>query len=103
MRCRVPVPDAASEVKVELDHTGISFQPAGSREIGSGVVLEAEGSRIEILRVAGEDWIQTPHRAMVVPVRERHVGLTVRLIDNSPLLPVRVDIRHLRVSAIDKH
>ena len=98
LRCKVSVPEGTKAVMLELDHSEISFQPAGSRETGSGIVIEAGGARLEILRVAGEDWIQTPRRFARIPVHGRSIAVVVRLIDNSPSLPVRVDLKRLRLS-----
>jgi hypothetical protein len=88
------------EVILQFEHIEVSFLPAGSRQSGSGVIVEAEGARLEILRVAGEDWIQSPHRWIVVPVRKgtREIEVVVRLIDGSYQLPVRVDLRRLCVT-----
>ena len=100
LRCRIRVPAAIEQISVELDSSEISFQPAGSRESGSGVVIEANGARMAITRVAGEDWIQTPRRSITVAVKGE-VLLLVRLIDNSAVNPVRVDLRGLRIRSAD--
>ena len=100
MRCNIRVDQKAAEVLLQFEHVEVSFQPAGSRESGSGLIVEAEGARLEIIRVAGEDWIQGPHRAVVVPVGKgaREIHVVVRLVDGSERLPVRVDLRGLRVT-----
>jgi hypothetical protein len=104
MRCKVRWKEAVSQVRLEFEHAEVSFQPAGSRETGSGIVIEAGGARLEILRVAGEDWIQAPRRSMAVPLREdsRELEVVVRLIDSSAMVPVRVDLRKLCVIYSDR-
>ena len=101
MRCRVPVGRQVANVLLELDTAEASFQPAGSREPGSGVVIEAQGQRLEILRVAGEDWIRSGRRTILIPVTEgtQRLDVVLRLIDTSPVLPVRVDIFGMRITS----
>jgi hypothetical protein len=41
MRCSVRVGQNAAQVLLQFENVEISFQPAGSRESGSGVVIEA--------------------------------------------------------------
>jgi hypothetical protein len=88
LRCRIPVSGQA--VSLALDKVLVSFQPSASKTAGAGLVIEGGGCRIELLRVAGEDWIETPPRAWIVPVSGRTLHLTITLRDNSPVDPVRV-------------
>ena len=97
LRCRVPVPADSTTVTLALDKLLISFQPAGSRTSGAGLVIQAGGCRIEIVRVAGEDWIETPRRAWTVRTASRVLDVTVTLRDNSDKDPVRIDLTGLRL------
>jgi hypothetical protein len=97
LRCRVPVPAGAQNATISYDKLLISFQPAGSKAVGGGLLLEAGSCKIELLRVAGEDWIETPSRAWSVPVSGRTLDVTITMRDNSVLDPVRVDLTGLRL------
>ncbi|MBC8166551.1 MAG: hypothetical protein H7Y20_11850 [Bryobacteraceae bacterium] len=99
LRCRVKLPNLIDAATLEFDHVLISFQPAGTKREGSGLTLFAGDCRGMLLRVAGEDWIEAPHRAWTTTVApgSKYVEVTVRLVDNSDRDPVRVDLRGLRV------
>jgi hypothetical protein len=101
LKCRVPVPKGVTSVTLELDWMLISFQPSGSKTNGSGLLLSVgRGCRAELIRVAGEDWIDTPPRSWTVdlPPGSRHVDVTVTARDVSDADPLRIDIQGLRVS-----
>ena len=97
LRCRIPVPAGAGSVTLAFDKALISFQPSGSKAIGSGLVIRAGGCHIELVRVAGEDWIETPARAWAVPSGSRSLDVTITLRDNSSENPVRIDLAGLRL------
>lgn len=101
LRCRVPVPEGVSAVTLELDRAHISFQPAGSREGGSGLLLMiGRACGAELIRVAGEDWIETPRRAWTaaVPAGSRAVEVTITARDSSNADPLRIDLQGLRLT-----
>jgi hypothetical protein len=88
-------------VTLEFDAALISFQPAGSKTIGSGLLLSVGRTcRAELIRVAGEDWIEIPRRAWSVPVPAgaRSVEVRVTSRDSSPADPLRIDLRGLRLT-----
>ena len=97
LRCRIPVEAGTDIVTIALDKSLISFQPTGSKGTGSGLVIKAGACLIELVRVAGEDWIETPPRAWRVPITARTVELAITLRDNSDKDPVRVDLTGLRL------
>jgi hypothetical protein len=102
LNCRVPVPKGVTSVTLQLDRALVSFQPAGSKTNGSGLLLSVgRGCRAELIRVAGEDWIETPRRAWAVklPRGSRHLEVQVTARDLSAADPLRIDIQGLRVSA----
>ena len=99
LRCRVPVPPESTTVTMALNKLLISFQPAGSKTTGAGLIIRAGGCQIEIVRVAGEDWIETPRRAWSIRTASRVLDLTVTLRDNSEKDPVRIDLTGLRLFA----
>ena len=65
-------------------------------------MIEAESERVELLRLAGEEWIRGGRQTFIVPLREgtRRIEIIVRLIDTSAAVPVRVDIGGLRVTPV---
>jgi hypothetical protein len=97
LRCRLPVPADSTTVTLVLQKLLISFQPAGSKTSGAGLVIQAGGCRIEIVRVAGEDWIETPRRAWTFRAESRVLDVTVTLRDVSEKDPVRIDLTGLRL------
>lgn len=96
LRCRIQVPSGTETMTLAFDKSLISFQPAGSKATGAGLVIRAGACRVEIVRVAGEDWIETPARAWAVPVQGRIVEVSITLRDNSAADPVRIDLTGLR-------
>jgi hypothetical protein len=102
LTCRIPVPPGVTSVTLELDAAMISFLPAGSRTIGSGLLLlVGRTCRAELIRVAGEDWIEVTKRAWSLPVAAGTRSLEVRVTarDSSSADPLRIDLRRLRLTA----
>jgi hypothetical protein len=97
LRCRIAVPPGTDTITLALEKALVSFQPSGSKGTGSGLVIKAGACRIELVRVAGEDWIETPPRAWRVRNTARTVELAITLRDNSDRDPVRVDLTGLRL------
>ena len=100
LRCRVESPADADAVTIEFDRALISFQPAGSKATGSGLTLSANSCHESLVRVAGEDWIEAPHRSWTVKLdpHRREFELRLAVTDNSDRDPVRVDLWGLRVT-----
>jgi hypothetical protein len=100
LRCRVESPADADAVTIEFDRALISFQPAGSKATGSGLTLSANSCHESLVRVAGEDWIEAPHRSWTVKLDpdRREFELRLAVTDNSDRDPVRVDLWGLRVT-----
>jgi hypothetical protein len=102
LTCRIPVPSGATSVTLELDSALISFQPAGSKTNGSGLLLSVGRTcRAELIRVAGEDWISAPQRAwsVAVPRGTRSIEVRVTARDSSAADPLRIDLLALRITA----
>lgn len=98
--CRVPVPAGTGAVTLSFDRTLVSFQPAGSRAPGSGLLLAVGDCGGHLLRVAGEDWIEARLRRWVAQVVSGRRGVEVRVIvrDVSDRDPVRIDLTGLRLT-----
>lgn len=106
LRCRVPVPSGATAVTVAFNRALVSFQPAGSKAAGSGLLLNiGRACRAELIRVAGEDWIEARHRAwsLEVPAGARRIDITLTARDASKQDPIRIDLEGLRISPGQAH
>ena len=97
LRCRIPVQPGTKSVTIGFDKSLISFQPIATKNTGSGLVIQAGACRIELVRIAGEDWIETPARAWIVPVHGRMLDVSITLRDSSDKDPVRIDLAGLRL------
>ena len=82
---------------IAIDKSLVSFQPTATKSAGSGLIIRAGTCTIQLLRIAGEDWIDTPARAWIVPVQTRVLHVSITLRDNSDKDPVRIDVTGLRL------
>ncbi len=97
--CRIRVPAGARSVSVSFDHAYVSFQPAGSKSEGSGLLLSlGTSTQGALTRVAGEDWIQSRNRSWTAPVEGKTVTLRVTAHDASDRDPLRIDLDGLRIT-----
>jgi hypothetical protein len=98
--CRVRFREPATSVTLKHDRVLVSFLPAVSRALGSGVRIEVGGCSIAYLRVAGEDWIEAGKRAWNVnlPAATREVIVRIDATDVSRADPMRVDLSGVAVS-----
>lgn len=101
IRCRIRLPPGTRVLTVEFDHALISFQPAGSKSNGSGLTIAAGDCKGSLVRVAGEDWIEAPHRSWttLVDAGTRGMYVSFTMSDTSDRDPVRLDISGLRATA----
>ena len=97
LQCRIPVPSTANGVVLEIDSAAVTFAGAESSDLGSGVIIQAPEIRWELLRVAGETWAETGNRRSRIGDGGPELVLTITAIDRSTRVPMRVDIRGLRV------
>jgi hypothetical protein len=100
LRCTIPVPENVGAV-LELDSAAVSFVGAATRANGSGLKLTAGGLEWELLRVAGEHWIEIPGRRGTLTPTGSKIVLTLSAIDNSSQDPMRIDVRGLRLVSAD--
>lgn len=100
LECKVRVPEGVRSITLTLDHVLVSFQPAASKNPGSGLVMRVGPScTATVTRVAGEDWIEARSRqwTAAVPAGARTVLVRVGALDDSDLDPVRIDVSGLVV------
>jgi hypothetical protein len=106
LQCSLRIPPGVRSVTLSLEHILVSFQPAGSKETGSGLVMTLGPScQASVTRVAGEDWIEARSRkwTAVVPEGSRSIVLRVAAHDASSRDPVRLDVTGLKVQFGNDH
>jgi hypothetical protein len=96
LRCRIPVTPGVAVV-VEMERVFVSFAGAQSRNCGSGVSITARDLSWELLRIAGEDWIEAKSRRIVLKPSGSELVLTIAAIDQSNRDPMRIDLHGLRM------
>jgi hypothetical protein len=101
LRCRLDLPSAVTQAVLHIDHLLVSFVSRGSRQAGGGLSIRAESQEIPFLSATGEDWIEAGPRSwrLIFDRPVSRVTVELRLIDNSPADPLRIDVRGLRVTA----
>lgn len=100
LRCRVRLAQPASAITIAWDHALIRFTPSSPKTTGDGVRVRVGGRcEIPLVRVTGEDWIETPAREAFIElsVPARTVEFELRLIDRSREVSVRADVLNLRI------
>jgi hypothetical protein len=100
LRCRVDLASPAAEVNLTISRALVSFLPSSSKDGGSGLTVNAAGTGINLLRIAGEDWIEVGPKSWHVqlPAPARRVEIVFTLHDPSPRDPVRIDLLGITVS-----
>jgi hypothetical protein len=96
LQCRIPIV-AAAGLMLELESAAVSFAGAESRDPGSGLTVVLSGVHWELLRVAGEDWVEAAGRRTPVTPNSSHLVLTIAALDRSTRDPMRIDLRGLRL------
>lgn len=100
LQCNLRIPTGVKSVTLSFDHVLVSFQPAGSKATGSGLVMHlGPACEAAVTRVTGEDWIEARARkwTATVPEGTRSLSVRVTLRDTSNSDPVRVDLVGLKV------